>query len=130
MKKTISIFAILAMVVTLGCSLIKAVEHPANDIVVEFEKQISSGVVILDFFAQLCPPCKKFGPIFEKASTKAVNKNIKFIKIDIEQFVNLTNKYSVRLMPTIIALKDGKEVSRHVGGFSEPQFDKWLTSIK
>lgn len=129
MKKTI---AILTLIATLGfvnankCEIV----HLASDSVAEFDAQSSSGIVILDFFAQWCPPCKKFGPIFEKASTKAANTSTKFIKIDVEQFINLTNKFGVRSMPTIVALKDGKEIKRHIGGFSEPQFDKWLADIK
>jgi Thioredoxin domain-containing protein len=157
MKKTISLLTILALVSVSGCnctpktanektaaiksetviavnsaSATKAdtrVVHPASTVVADFEKQVANGIVILDFFAVWCPPCKRFGPIFAKTADKAAHADKLFIKIDIEQFASLTDKYGVRSMPTIIALKDGKEVKRTTGAMSEGQFENWLKGL-
>lgn len=145
MKKTISILTILSLVCVTGCTAEQAkketvivevktpgqlaqaaekVQHPAAN----FDKQVESGIVILDFFAVWCPPCKRFSPVFIKAASDNTDKL--FIKIDIEQYAEITNKYGVQSMPTIIALKDGKEIKRNVGGMSEAQFKKWLNDLK
>ena len=100
-----------------------SVEHPIAD----FENQISQGIVILDFFATWCPPCRRFSPVFEKAA--ANHTDILFIKIDVDKHENLVTEYGVRSMPTIIVLKDGVVVKTKTGYMSSKQFDKWISSI-
>jgi thioredoxin len=152
MKKTISLLTILALASASGCNsatknastksevveinsaslVTKAagkVEHPVSDSLADFEKQVENGIVILDFFAVWCPPCKRFAPVFIKTAGKAAHANKLFIKIDIEQYVSLTEKYNVRSMPTIIALKNGKETKRSMGAMSETQFENWLAGL-
>lgn len=108
------------------------VQHPEAN----FEKQVASGIVILDFFATWCPPCKRFGPVFVAVANKKnaagdefVHADKAFIKIDIDKHTDLTGKYNILSMPTIIALKDGKEVKRVSGSMTERQFENWIKEI-
>jgi len=99
------------------------VEHPIAD----FDSQVSEGIVILDFFATWCPPCRRFGPVFTRAA--ANNPDIRFIKIDIDKYSNIAKDYGVRSMPTIIALKDGGVVKTKIGYMKLKDFENWINSI-
>jgi len=99
------------------------VEHPATD----FDNQIASGIVILDFFATWCPPCQRFSSVFTNAAEK--HPNILFIKIDVEKYQDIANRFGIRSMPTIIALKDGKKIKTKTGFMNKAQFDTWINSL-
>jgi thioredoxin len=80
----------------------------------EFNNEIKDGVVVVDFFATWCGPCKMLAPIFEELSTEMEGK-VKFIKVDVDQCPDISMKYSVASIPTIIVFKDGKNVNTTVG---------------
>ncbi len=70
------------------------------------------GIVILDFWAAWCAPCRMFGPIFEKAAER--HPDITFAKVDTEAERGLAGAFQIRSIPTVMAFKDG------VGVFSQP----------
>ncbi|GAA0771522.1 thioredoxin [Clostridium subterminale] len=80
----------------------------------EFNNEIKDGVVVVDFFATWCGPCKMLAPIFEELSTEMKGK-VKFIKVDVDQCPDIAMKYSVASIPTIIVFKDGNNVNTTVG---------------
>ncbi|HAK42255.1 MAG TPA: thioredoxin [Clostridium sp.] len=80
----------------------------------EFNEEIKSGVVVVDFFATWCGPCKMLAPIFEDLSTE-MNGKVKFIKVDVDQCPDVAMKYNVASIPTIVVFKDGKNVNTIVG---------------
>ncbi|WP_346935815.1 thioredoxin [Clostridium sp.] len=80
----------------------------------EFNNEIKDGVVVVDFFATWCGPCKMLAPIFEELSTEMEGK-VKFIKVDVDQCPDIAMKYSVASIPTIIVFKDGNNVNTTVG---------------
>ncbi len=81
-------------------------------------KEISKkGVVIVDFFATWCGPCKMIAPIFEKVAGEF--NNVTFIKVDVDKHEDLAREYGVMSIPTIVILKDGKEVEKNVGFMSD-----------
>ena len=79
-----------------------------------FEHQVKNGVVLIDFWASWCMPCKMLAPVINDVAEE-VNGAAKVGKINIEEQKELASKYSVRSIPTIILLKNGKEVNRFVG---------------
>ena len=79
-----------------------------------FEKNISKGVVIVDFWATWCRPCLMQAPIFEEAA-KEMKGKIAFLKIDVDKAKNIAAKYRISSIPTLIVFKDGKEVTRTMG---------------
>ncbi len=83
-----------------------------------FEQEISSGVVLVDFFANWCGPCKMISPILEDLSNTMDNVNI--IKVDVDQDSELAAKYGVQTIPNLIIFKDGKAVDQ-VTGFRPKQ---------
>ena len=90
----------------------------------EFQATVSSGVVLVDFFANWCGPCKMVGPILEKIDPEF--PTIEFVKVDVNQSQSLAMQFQVQSIPTILIFKDGQVVERQVGFSGEPQLKKML----
>lgn len=81
----------------------------------EFEEIISQEkVVIADFFATWCGPCRMLSPIIEQLSEEFSEK-VRVIKIDIDKENELANMYNIQSVPTVIIFKDGEIHSSEVG---------------
>ena len=70
--------------------------------------------VLVDFWATWCGPCKRLGPIIEELAAEYDGKAI-IGKCDIEENDDLTEQFGIMNVPTVVFLKDGKEVDRVVG---------------
>jgi thioredoxin 1 len=70
--------------------------------------------VLIDFWATWCGPCKRLGPIIEELASEYDGKAV-IGKCDIEENDDLTEKFGIMNVPTVVFLKDGKEVDRVVG---------------
>lgn len=70
-------------------------------------------VEVKKFYGQWCSPCKLLAPVINEI--KGEMPNVKFTDVDVDDNVELTTKYAVRGVPTIIIEKNGKEVKRFVG---------------
>ena len=70
--------------------------------------------VLVDFWATWCGPCKRLGPIIEELAAEYDGKVI-VGKCDIEENDELTDQFGIMNVPTVVLLKDGKEVDRVVG---------------
>jgi thioredoxin 1 len=92
-----------------------------------FENQTQNKLVLVDFWASWCAPCRMMAPVLnELASELSGNSHIG--KVNVEQFQSLARKYKVRGIPTMILLKNGKEVNRFVGVKSKDVLLKHLKS--
>lgn len=82
--------------------------------------------VLVDFWAEWCPPCKAMDPILDQLSGELAGK-VKIVKLDVETNPSTVTAYNVRAMPTLIVFKDGEPVDMKVGaGQSRVQLTKWL----
>ncbi len=79
-----------------------------------FQQEVSTGVTLVDFYADWCGPCRMMEPIIEELSTEMEGK-AKIAKLDIETSQKTTSNFNVTSIPTIILFKDGQEVERIVG---------------
>ena len=100
-----------------------AVEHLKSD---SFDAYVAEGVVLVDFWAEWCGPCRMLGPIFEELSGEM--EGVKFAKVDITASEDLAKKFGVQSIPTIILLKDGKEVDRMMGAVPKDNLKQWVES--
>ncbi|MEG0855364.1 MAG: thioredoxin [Terrisporobacter sp.] len=82
----------------------------------EFRSKVENkaGIVIVDFFATWCAPCKMLAPVFS-ALGEEVKDRAEFLKVDIDKSMELAQKFQVSTVPTVIIFKDGKEMDRLVG---------------
>lgn len=73
----------------------------------EFFNEISKGIVVVDFFADWCEPCKRISPVIDEISEEMADK-AKFIKVDVEECSNIADKYEIDMIPSIVIFKDGE----------------------
>ncbi len=79
-----------------------------------FDATVKSGVALVDFWAPWCPPCRMQGPIVEKLAGQFDGRAV-IAKINVDEQGASASKYGVSNIPTLVILKDGKEVKRFVG---------------
>ncbi|KAF3454295.1 hypothetical protein FNV43_RR04742 [Rhamnella rubrinervis] len=78
------------------------------------ELKKSSTLMVIDFSATWCGPCKAMEPIFNALSAKFTD--VDFVKIDVDELSDVAQEFGVQAMPTFVFVKKGKEVDRIVGG--------------
>lgn len=92
-----------------------------------FEEEVvkSDKVVLIDFWASWCGPCRMMSPVIDQISEE-VGDSAKVCKINIDEQQNLAVKYNVMSIPTFVVLKNGKEVGRTVGVQDKQEIIKML----
>lgn len=82
-----------------------------------FESQIQNaqGVVLVDFFAEWCGPCKKQAVILHDLEPEAAEYGAKIVKIDVDEHKDIAKKFGVSSLPTLIVFKNGEIVDRQTG---------------
>jgi len=79
-----------------------------------FNQQIKKGVVLVDFWASWCAPCKMMAPVLNEVSDSLTgDKSVGKVNVEIAKIIS--SKYNIRSIPTMILFKDGKEINRFVG---------------
>jgi len=87
-----------------------------------------SGIVLLDFWAAWCGPCRMFGPVFEKSSEE--HPDIVFGKIDTEAQQQLAAGFRITSIPTLMAFRDGILVFSQPGALAAPQLEQVITAVE
>jgi thioredoxin 1 len=85
-------------------------------------------IVLVDFWAAWCGPCRQFGPIFEKVSEKY--GDVAFVKVDTEAEQELSGALGITSIPTIMAFRENVLVFSHSGVLSEPQLGNIVEAIR
>lgn len=81
----------------------------------EFRSEVEEkqGVVVVDFFATWCGPCKMLAPVFEELSGEV--EGVRFYKVDVDQALDIARKFAITTVPTMIIFKDGEAVDKLIG---------------
>lgn len=93
----------------------------------DFQELISSGVVIVDFYASWCGPCKMLGPILEEISND--RSEVKIVKIDVDENPNLARNFGIMSVPTLLLFKDGKQESKQNGYMTKDELLDWINGF-
>ena len=79
-----------------------------------FDSVTSSGLVLVDFWATWCGPCRMLAPILEEFD-KQMEGRVKVCKLDVDEVPSVAQRFGVMSIPTLIAFKDGQQIGREVG---------------
>jgi thioredoxin 1 len=83
------------------------------------------GRVVVDFYAQWCPPCRALAPLLERFATEN-EERVKVVKVDSDADQDLAATFGIRTIPTLIAFQDGQEVARAINPQSRAKLEELL----
>lgn len=78
----------------------------------DFNKEISNGTVLVDFYADWCGPCKMLSPVLEALEKE---EDIKIVKVNTDNFLELSKEFGIMSIPALKVFKNGKLVNSAVG---------------
>ena len=95
-----------------------------------FSKDVleSKGLVLVDFWAEWCGPCKQIAPALDEIS-KEMEGSLEIAKINIDENPNTPTKYGVRGIPTLMLFKDGQIAATKVGASPKSAIEDWIKSV-
>ena len=95
----------------------------------QFEQEVlkSSGLVLVDFWAEWCGPCRQLTPILEEVS-KNMDGKVKVCKMNVDEAPNTASSFEIRSIPTLFLFKNGEKIDTKVGFNSQAAIEEWLNS--
>ncbi|MFA6279465.1 MAG: thioredoxin [Bdellovibrionales bacterium] len=92
-----------------------------------FESDVlkASGLVLVDFWAEWCGPCRMLGPVLEEIAGEMAGK-VTIVKMNVDQSPETPGKFGVRSIPTLVLFKDGQMVETKVGSIPKQALVAWL----
>ena len=80
--------------------------------------------VLVDFYAEWCGPCKMLAPIVEEVASE--NEDLKVVRINIDNEESIAMDYQIMSIPTLVLIKDGKEVDRVIGAVQKKVIENMI----
>ena len=123
-----------ALLVSVFSRIPKEAEESSNIIHIESEADFkarvldANGICLVDLFSNRCPPCRVLAPTISSIADKYVGK-VTVCKVDVDRVTAIAEKYGVTAIPTVLIIKNGKEVKRLVGLQSETKYTTILDRL-
>ncbi|MBC6463567.1 thioredoxin [Actinomadura sp. HBU206391] len=86
------------------------------------------GIVLVDFWAAWCAPCRRFAPVYEQSAER--HSDIVFAKVDTEAEDELAQRFGISSIPTIMAIRDGVIVFAEPGALPEPVLENVIEQVR
>jgi len=96
-----------------------------TDATFETDVEKGSGLILVDFWAEWCGPCRQIAPILEEIDTSMGDK-VTIVKLNIDDNPSTPTRLGVRGIPTLMLFKDGHVVSTKIGALPKSQLVKWI----
>lgn len=93
-----------------------------------FSDLTNHGLVLVDFFATWCGPCKMLSPVLEDLASD--RSEVEIVKVDIDENENLAKSYGIMSVPTLMLFKDGQLIDQKVGFLPKELLTKWIEEHK
>lgn len=103
-------------------------EHTFTDANFESDVLKSDVPVLVDFWAEWCPPCKIMGPIVDELAHEIDSSKMKIGKLDVDANQTTSMQYGVMSIPTFIVFKNGQVADKFVGSMSKDAFKQKLAT--
>ncbi len=88
--------------------------HVVGDADWNVEVLQASDLVLVDFWAEWCPPCRKLGPVIDALADEYAGR-VKVVKLNVDEAPEVASKYSIFSIPTLLLFRDGQVVEQYVG---------------
>ena len=93
----------------------------------EFDGAIANGIVLVDFYADWCGPCKMLAPVLEGVADKM--KTVSFYKVNVDVSSDVASRFGIQAIPNLVIFKDGKAVDQITGFVPEGQIVERLEKL-
>ena len=88
-----------------------------------FDELINDELVLVDFYATWCGPCRMLSPIIEEVANE---ENVKVIKVDVDKHEDIAKRFGIMSIPTVIVFKNGEEINKNIGLVSKEDIISWI----
>ena len=93
----------------------------------EFDREVlqAEGLMLVDFWAAWCPPCRRLAPTIDALATEYEGR-LAVTKVDIDENPELAQRYGIQSIPTLILFKNGEPIARQVGAVPKNRLADWI----